>query len=579
MEYSFIQGKKYLWKIPQLQQDTVNQIAYTHNMSIPLASVLASRGYLSAQEIHEFLFMSSNFIQDANLMKGAKIAVDRILKAIENKEKILIFGDYDVDGITSSSLMIMGLLDLGALVNFYLPNRAKEGYGLSTKVVEKAAASNYSLIITVDNGITAFKPVDRANELGIDVIITDHHQPHDHVPKAFVIVDPHQKDCQYPFKYFAGVGVAFKILQLLYAQSGKEISPKVIELLLLGTVADVVPMLGENRFWVRKGLALVNSQESLALRVLKENSNVVKPALSSTDVGFSITPQINALGRLDDPRQGVEFLIGTNEDQVRRIGKVLHELNQARKDIEADMVLEIVKLVEAKQIDIEKENIVMVGNHDWPTGVIGLVASRIVGLYGKPTILFHLTKDGKAKGSCRSIQEFNMFEALCENAHLLDSFGGHDVAAGLSLSAENLPLLKENLEKRIKEKLTEFDMKQKVSVDACAQLSDFNTLFIEHLAHFEPFGSKNPVPTFYIKNAVLVQKPKLLKDAHVKCVVFADGVIKHAMFFKRPELFQQFIDQADRPFDMVVQVMHNYWNGNYTIELQGIDIAFSKESL
>lgn len=577
MEYSFIQGRKYLWKIPQLPQETVNQVAYTHNMSLPLASVLVSRGYCSQDQIQEFLFISTNLNQDTSLMKGATIAVERILKAIHNKEKILIFGDYDVDGITSSSLMLMGLLDIGAQVNFYLPNRAKEGYGLSTKVVEKAAASNYKVIITVDNGITAFKPVDRANELGIDVIITDHHQPHDHVPNAYVIVDPHQKDCQYPFKYFAGVGVAFKILQLLYAQSGKEISPKVIELLLLGTVADVVPMLGENRFWVRKGLALVNSQESLALSVLKENSNVVKPELSSTDVGFSITPQINALGRLDDPRQGVEFLIGTNEDQVRRIGKVLHELNQARKDIEADMVLQIVKLVEKKEIDIEKENIIMVGNQDWPTGVIGLVASRIVGLYGKPTILFHLTKDGKAKGSCRSIQEFNMFDALCENASLLDSFGGHDVAAGLSLSAENLPILKENLEKRIKEKLTEFDMKQKVSVDACAQLSDFNAMFIEHLAHFEPFGSKNPVPTFYIKNAVLVQKPKLLKDAHVKCVLFADGVIKHAMFFKRPELYQLLIDQADKPFDMVAQVMHNYWNGNYTIELQGIDIAFSKE--
>jgi len=577
MEFSFIQGKKYLWKIPQTDSSAIQEIAHTHNMGFPLAAVLVSRGYVTKSDIHEFLFISSEVVQHTSLMKGAQVAVARIMQAIERNEKILIFGDYDVDGITSSSLMLMGLLELGAQVNFYLPNRAKEGYGLSVKVVERAAASKYSLIITVDNGITAFKPVIRAKELGIDVIITDHHQPHDHLPEAYVIVDPHQKDCEYPFKYFAGVGVAFKLLQLLYAKAGKEISAKVIELLLLGTIADVVPMLGENRFWVRHGLALLNQQESLALRVLKENSSLFKPAISSTDIGFSITPQINALGRLDDPRQGVEFLIGTQEEQVRKIGKTLYELNQARKDIEADIVLEIMRSVEKKEIDIEQENILLAGNAHWPTGVIGLVASRLVGLYGKPTLLFHITKEGKAKGSCRSIPEFNMFEALCENAHLLDTFGGHDVAAGFSLSLENLPALKANLEKRVKEKLTAFDLQQKISVDAGAQLSDFNTLFMQQLAYFEPFGSKNPAPNFYIKNVVLVQKPKLLKDAHVKCVVFADGVIKHAMFFKRPELFQLLVDQADKPFDMVVQVMHNYWNGKYTIELQGIDIALSKE--
>lgn len=568
------QGKKYVWRLPQVTADEVQRISLQHTLALPLACVLAHRGITQPDEIHNFLYTTDSVVGDSAQMKGAQKAIDRILQAIESQEKILIFGDYDVDGITSSSLMMMGLLEAGANVNFYLPNRVKDGYGLSTKIVQRAAKNKYSLIITVDNGITAFEPVEKAKEFGIDVIITDHHQPHDHVPDAYVIVNPHQQDCAYPFKYFAGVGVAFKLLELLYKKLDKPIPHKVIELLLLGTVADVVPLTGENRYWVRHGLQLLNQQESVSFRVLKENGNVFKPAITSTDVGFSITPQINALGRLDDPRQGVQFLLDTNEQEVRRIGKVLLELNQARKDIEADIFKEVAQLVESKKIDLEKENVIVAGSKNWPAGVIGLVASRLVGAYGKPTILFHLTDDGLAKGSCRSIPEFNMFDALCANKDLLIAFGGHDVAAGLSLQIDNVSILKQNLEKRVLELLTPFDLQQKLQVDAHAQLADFTPQFMQQMAYFEPFGSKNSAPVFMIKDVVLVQKPKLLKEAHVKCVLFADGVIKHAIFFKRPELYHELVAQADKPFSIVAQVMQNYWDGKYTIELQGIDVAF-----
>jgi single-stranded-DNA-specific exonuclease len=574
MQNNFLQGKKYVWRLPQVMQDDVQRIAIQHTLALPLACVLAHRGMTQADEIHNFLYTTDAVVGDSATMKGAQQAIDRILQAIQTQEKILIFGDYDVDGITSSSLMMMGLLEAGANVNFYLPNRVKDGYGLSTKIVQRASKNAYSLIITVDNGITAFEAVQKAKELGIDVIITDHHQPHDHVPDAFVIVNPHQQDCQYPFKYFAGVGVAFKLLELLYKKLEKPIPHKVIELLLLGTVADVVPLTGENRYWVRYGLQLLNEQESVSFRVLKENGNVFKPAITSTDVGFSITPQINALGRLDDPRQGVQFLLDTNEQEVRRIGKVLLELNQARKDIEADIFKEVVHLIESKKIDLEKENVILAGSKNWPAGVIGLVASRLVSAYGKPTLLFHLTDDGLAKGSCRSIAEFNMFDALCVSKDLLIAFGGHDVAAGLSLNIDNLPLLKQNIEQRVLELLTPFDLQQKLQVDAHAQLADFTPQFMSQMAYFEPFGSKNSAPVFMIKDVVLVQKPKLLKEAHVKCVLFADGVIKHAIFFKRPELYHELVAQADKPFSIVAQVMQNYWDGKYTIELQGIDVAF-----
>lgn len=579
MDYTFIQGCKYLVGIPQVDSDKAVQISQKFSLAMPLARTLVARDIHDAKEIENYLISSEEKdVHDPALMKGALKAVERINKAIEQGEKILIFGDYDVDGITSSSLMMMGLLPLGAQVNFCLPNRVKDGYGISTKFVQKAADNDYKVIITVDNGITAFEPAKLAKELGVDLIITDHHRPHEQVPDAYVIVNPHQKDCNYPFKEFAGVGVAFKILSLLYQQKNMQMPSKVIELLLFGTVADVVPLTGENRYWVRHGLAHVNQNESYALQVLKQNSKFAKPTLSSTDVGFSITPQINALGRLDDPRQGVQFLIGSNKDVVDNTGKVLLELNQARKEIEQKITKEIVQKVESNAIDLDKENIVIAGSADWPAGVIGLVASRIVSAFGRPTILLHHTKDGIAKGSCRSIPEFNIFDALCESKDILISFGGHSHAAGLSLKIEDVPLLKQRLEKKIAEELTEFDLQQKLMVDASAHLSDFSDKFIHDLRLFEPFGHENRQPYFYVQDVVLVKRPQLLKDLHVKCSIFADGVIKPVIFFNRPELFEILVNQADEPFGVVGQVTQNYWNGNFSTELLGVDIVITKET-
>jgi single-stranded-DNA-specific exonuclease len=578
MHATRIQGKKYLWQLPQTDHELVLQIAADYNLSFPLAQTLVARGFTDKQALQEFLLVShETSVHDPALMKDAVKAVIRIITAIEKKEKILIFGDYDVDGITSSSLVMTAMLPLGAQVNFFLPNRARDGYGLSTKVVERAAANGYTIIMTVDNGTTAFAATERAKELGIDVIITDHHRPHGHVPDVFALVNPHQHDCTYPYKYFAGVGVAFKLMSLLYTTLGKTLPDKVIELLLLGTVADVVPLTGENRYWVRHGLAHINQCESYALTVLKENNKFTKPTIGSLDIGFMLTPQINALGRLDDPRQGVQFLIGANQADTDRIGKLLWQLNQARKEIENEIVQEIKAKIESNAIDVSKENIIIAASKDWPTGVIGLVASRIVSAYGKPTLLFHLTADGYAKGSCRSISEFSIFDGLVENAHLLTTFGGHAQAAGLSLPVENIAQLKENLEQKIAQELTEFDLQQKLRIDAHAKLPDFSSKFISDMAHLEPFGHQNAQPYFYISNVVLVQRPTLMKDIHIKCIIFADGVIKPLVFFNRPELFDLLIAQADEPFDIVAQVIQNHWNGKTTIELQGIDIAHERK--
>jgi len=574
MNNNIISGKKYLWKIPAIDQQKIAAIASRYNLSFPIAHVLYSRGFTDDSIIESFLFSSfEQSVADARLLKDAEKAVDRILRAMETQENILVFGDYDVDGITSSSLMMICLLPLGAKINYFLPHRVKDGYGLSTKIVERAAQNNYKVIITVDNGITAIEQAKRAKELGIDLIITDHHRPHASVPDAFAIVNPNQVDCGYPHKTLAGVGVTFKVLSLLYEKKGLQLPPKAYELLLLGTVADVVPLVGENRFWVRHGLNYVNKIESLSFKLLKSNGKVTKSKISSTDIGFSITPQINALGRLEDPRQAVKFLIGTDVDNAETVAKVLLEMNEARKAIERSIVDEIEEQIRLKRIDIERENVIIAASRTWPAGVIGLVASRFVAAYGKPTVLFHLTKDGLAKGSCRSIPEFNMFDALTASSDLLMQFGGHSVAAGLSLRVEDLPELKKRLEALVVAQLTPFDLQPKIRVDAEVSLSELNKKFIDDLEHLEPFGNSNEQPIFYVHNVVQVQKPQLLKDAHVKCFMFADGVIKPVIFFNRPELFALFNEQYDATFVLAARVSENYWQDRVNIELIGVDVA------
>lgn len=573
-----VQGEKYLWRLPEENQQLALQFAASYNLSFPVVHTLLSRGFHSKQQLDEFLFSSfEKDVADPTLLKDAQKSVDRILQAIEKKEKILIFGDYDVDGITSSALMMTCLLPLGAQVNFFLPHRVRDGYGISEKIIKRAAQNNYKLIVTVDNGITAFKPAQKAKELGVDLIITDHHRPHEKIPEAFAIVDPNQDGCAYPYKELAGVGVAFKLLSLLYRQKKLEMPEKAYELLLLGTVADVVPLTGENRFWVRYGLQQINNLDSYSFFVLKKNGRVTKPKISSTDIGFSIAPQINALGRLEDPRQGVKFLLGSDKSEVDEVGRILYDLNQARRAVERSIFEQVEREIIEKRIDVEKENIIIAASKSWPPGVIGLVASRIVSAYGKPTLLFHLTDDGMAKGSCRSIPEFNIFDALQSCSEILKSFGGHSFAAGLSLRQDDLPELKETLETLITEQLTEFDLKQKIELDSQLTLGDVNKKLMDDLQFLEPFGNQNRRPMFYLCDVVQVQKPTLMKDLHVKCSVFADGVIKPLVFFNRPELFEKFLECGENPFHVAVEVSENYWAGRVSVELIGVDVSFEKE--
>lgn len=568
-----IRGYKFIWHYKDINQTSIAVLAATHNLSLPIAHVLWSRNCTSPEQIRSFLFSSlETDVHHPYLLKDNEQAVLRIIKAIDNNEKILVFGDYDVDGITSCSLLMLALIPLGAKINFHLPNRAKEGYGLSVNAVKRAISNSYSLIITVDNGISAQAAAQYAFRNGIDLIITDHHRPDQELPPAYAIVNPNQTTCMYPYKHLAGVGVTFKLISLLYAYKQQPFPDKIYELLALGTVADVVPLTGENRFWVRHGLTTINKQRSLAVEVLAANTGLTTSRIDSLDVGFMLAPQINALGRLEDPRDAVKFLISSDASEVQRIGKVLKDLNEDRKRIDRAIYEDIEGAIVTKRIDLDSENIIFAAHRSWPSGVIGLVAGKLMHNFGKPSFLFHLN-DGMAKGSCRSIPEFDIFKALQENKHLLTSFGGHACAAGLSLKEELLPALKENLEQQVVIHVAPHDLQPKITIDAVLSLEDATMQCMNDLQQLEPFGNQNPQPVFLVKQATLLRPPQLLKDKHVRCSIFANGVIKPIIFFNRPDLYTLLNNIGEQPFDVACHLVANEWQGTTRIELQGLDIA------
>lgn len=576
-----VQGARYAWVTPSDDQRAAARgLGPVFNLSLPIIQVLTNRGFTRIEDIESFIFMSrDDHTAHPSLLHDAERAVERIKQAIDAQEKILIVGDYDVDGMTATAMMLASLLPLSAQVNFFLPHRVRDGYGISKSVVQRAAQSGYSLIITVDNGIAAFEAGIEARLRGVDLIITDHHRPHEHIPPAFAVVDPLHPACAYPFKELAGVGVAYKLLELLYEQYGQMLPAVVQELLLLGTVADVVPLRGENRFFVRRGLQHVAKHESYALKVLK-NSMKLTRHITAMDIGFSLAPQLNALGRLEDPRQAVKFLIGDDEEETARIGEQLFELNQARKLVEKSVVSDVRLDIATGKIDTVQDLAFIAARSSWPPGVIGLAASRIMNEYGRPVFLFHETAGGILKGSCRSIPALNIFDALSQVQDLLEHFGGHAAAAGLAIKREKLPLFKERLESYMRERLTPDDLRRKIVCDAELSLLDATTKLMRDLDYLEPFGNANDRPVFYIKRVQLVEEPKLLKDEHVRCMVFADGIIKPVIFFGRPDLFEFFSAcrdgaHCDGDFDLAVTVAENEWEGVKRVEFHGVDAAVS----
>lgn len=569
-----IHGLKYIWHNPYYINNIydISNLAVQLNISIPIASLLYNKGYKTREDALVFLFpVYDSDIYNSKLMHNAEDGVLRIIKAINNKEKILICGDYDVDGITSTSLLLYALLEIKANVNFFLPHRVYDGYGLSPRIIKKAKASGYTLLITVDNGTCAFEALLEAKKLNLDVVVTDHHQPKDFPEGALYLINPHQKDCKYPFKELAGVGVIFKVVSLLYELLHIPLPYKIYELFLLGTIADMVPLIDENRYWIKYCLEKLKQNHSVTISLLKKNAkiNEIKP-LTSQDIAFSLAPQINALGRLDDPRNGVLFFIQDDIEQLKTIGEQLLYFNSERKKKEKESIDSILLEIEQEEKHPHDFGCIVKSSKAFPAGIIGLIAAKLNQQYYVPTCILTENKDEILKGSCRSIAKCNLFEILSNiDPDLLLSFGGHKAAAGVALKKKNLISFSEAFSQEIFKICNKDDFQQKITIDSVLELDEINLKLWEDLSLLEPFGTENPIPIFYIRDIFIIDI-KIIKEIHIKIIVTSLDKKIPVIFFNRLDIIQNV--KINQKISLIAKLTENIWNEKKIIELQGIDI-------
>ena len=504
------------WKIREVEDiNSLKDLADSLNISEVLAKLLFLREIRTFTQAKHFFRPSLDSLHDPYLMHGMENATKRVIQALTENHPICIYGDYDVDGTCATALLYMFLKELGANVDFYIPRRLNEGYGLSKEGID-AIKSNYDakLLITVDCGITAIEETDYANQLGMDVIICDHHQPKEELPEALAVLDPLKPECQYPFDYLSGAGVAFKLAQGVAEKIGKREMPlKYLDLVALAAAADIVPLTDENRVLVKEGLDKVNTDPRPGRLALIESSSLQPGNLNSGQVVFTIAPRINAVGRLGDARRAVELLITDSVDEARILAKVLESENYERRKIDVDTFDNALQLVE-NSIDFDNELAIVLHQEEWHPGVIGIVASRLVEKYYRPTIML-TTIDGIAKGSARSITNFNIYEALQKCEDMLIHFGGHQAAAGLAVELDKLQEFKDKFNQIVKESINEEDLLPEVIIDAKIRFSDITPKFLRILDQFAPFGPENMRPVFLTENVELINTPRIVGNNHI----------------------------------------------------------------
>ncbi|MEI5905712.1 single-stranded-DNA-specific exonuclease RecJ [Bacillus spongiae] len=485
------------WVVQKVNNEIIDKLENELNIPSIVSQLLYNRGITTVDEARSFLWSDHDNIHDPFLLKDMDKAVERIHQAISQKEKILIFGDYDADGVSSTSVMMITLQDLGAHVDFYIPNRFSEGYGPNEGAFRYAAAEGYSLIITVDTGIAAIKEAEIAEELGLDLIITDHHEPGPKLPKAMAILHPKREDSTYPFTDLAGVGVAFKLSHALYGQFPDHL----VEIVAIGTIADLVPLLGENRILVKQGLAKLRQSKRPGIKALCQVAGTTLGEITEETIGFMIGPRINAVGRLGDADPAVDLLLAEEMDAALAIAQEIDNKNKERQAIVAEMTKEAEEIVN-KQFSLEDQKVLVIGKEGWNPGVVGIVASRLVEKYYRPTIVLSFDSEkGQAKGSARSIVGFDLFHNLSKMRELLPHFGGHPMAAGMTLSLKDVDELRNRLNEQAKQLLSEEDYTPIKELDVEVKVEDVSLESIQQVELLSPFGVANPKPTVLIRNA------------------------------------------------------------------------------
>jgi len=482
--------------VKQVEKTQLEKLAHELNIEKPLANVLIQRGLDSLEKANQFFNPSLEALHDPFLMKDMDKAVARLEKAIKNKEKILIYGDYDVDGTTSVSLVYIYLKRFYSHLAYYIPDRFSEGYGISFQGIDYAKSENFSLVIALDCGIKAVEKIDYANQKGVDFIICDHHTPASQLPDAQAVLDPKRSDCGYPYKELSGCGVGFKLMQAFSQQRQIpfcELYP-FLDLLAVSIASDIVPITGENRIFAHFGLKILSSTPRKSLQAIKKVAKMENQPMTISDCVFKIGPRINAAGRIEQGRSAVDLLISEDDTELANLSKKIDDFNETRKNIDRAITQEALEIIaSSKQLQQRKTTVLFKAN--WEKGVVGIVASRLIETHYKPTIIL-TESNGYVTGSARSVFAFNVYKAIEACADLLENFGGHFYAAGLSLKLENLPAFEKRFEEAVAKTILPEQLIPELKIDVLLNLDEINARFYENLEKMSPFGPENMTPNF-----------------------------------------------------------------------------------
>ena len=557
------------WEFYNSDEKLVDEICEKYNLNKVIGKIIVNRHVVNDEDVRIFITPTRDDFHDPFLFKGMNVAVERIIKAINNKEKILIYGDYDVDGITSTTVLKKYLMDRGISVDTYIPNRLHEGYGLNKNAIDTIKERNIDLIITVDCGISAIEEVDYAVNLGMDVIVTDHHEVGEKLPNALAVIDAKRKDNTYPFRSLAGVGVVFKLIQALSIKL--EIKPeeylKYLDLVCVGTISDIVPLEGENRTIAKLGLMLIKVTRNLGLRELIKSSGYKE--IDSNTISFGVAPRINACGRMGHEEEALKLFLAEDLETATKITKELNEYNTLRQSTEKAIYEEAVQEIDRNHLD-EKNSIVL-GGKGWHHGVIGIVSSKVTDKYYKPSILLSF-EDNIAKGSGRSVPGFDLYEGLTKCEDLLEKYGGHSMAVGLTLKKENLENFKERFEQIAKEKNIK-ELVPIIYIDDELKLKDINMDLVKSISILEPFGEANKVPLFLIRNLKIDSIRALSEGRHLKLTLRDENFVINAIGFELGYLAEEY-RIGDR-IDVVGTLEINSFNGFSSIQINVKDIRKS----
>ena len=572
---------EFVWKQkPKASQAAIERLGKEINVNPILANMLINRGIESFEQAKDYFRPSLSQLHDPFLMKDMGHAVQRIQQAIQQEEKILVYGDYDVDGTTAVALMYSFLKGFYPHVEFYIPDRYKEGYGISERGVRHAAENGFKLVIALDCGIKAIDKVRLAKELGVDFIICDHHTPGDQLPPAVAVLDAKRVDCGYPYKELSGCGVGFKLIQAYAKASGIEESNlySYLDLLVVSIAADIVPISGENRILAYYGLDRINNTPRPGLKALILQAKVEKE-IQISDIVFKIGPRINASGRLEHAQASVELLISSNLDEAIERAKLVDEVNATRRNFDENITKEAFAMLAEREEETEWKSTVLF-KEDWHKGVIGIVASRCIEKYYRPTIIL-TESNNKATGSARSVVDFDIYEAIAECSELLDQFGGHKYAAGLTLSVENVPAFQAKFEQVVRSRIEEIHRKPVIEIDDVLLLDQINYKFYNILKQMAPFGPGNTEPIFRITN-VYADEVTVLKDKHLRFKIVQDGQVTTPVCLgfgmadrsKDPDLTTVNMLRGKMRFDLLAEMRENFFRDKSSLQLYVKDIKF-----